>query len=219
MANWTRTTERRLTVDHGRVSVRASGLVAVAVVMAVLTAGCGSGPGPGPRGAAGTTTTPTSTTTSTPPSTTPTRVAPATGICTAPGTLTGLSVTRTDAFPQNQVSFDFPAHVTATNGAAIAAVARAACGLGEFPAGSMSCPADLGISYALVFTAGRVVFGTVTADPTGCPSLSGLGAPRWAAASFWDQLAVALGLPAPREYCDPFRGRLPTGPTQCGPKL
>jgi hypothetical protein len=23
----------------------------------------------------------------------------------------------------------------------------------------------------------------------------------------------------PREYCDPFRGRLPTTPTQCGPDL
>ncbi len=149
----------------------------------------------------------------------PPRLVAATGICSAAGTLTELSVTRTDAFPQNPVSFDFPAQVTSTNGAAIAGVARAACQLGDFPAGSMSCPADFGIGYALVFTAGRVVFGTITADPTGCPSVTGLGAPRWAAPAFWDQLAVALGLPAPREYCDPFRGRLPTTPTQCGPDL
>jgi len=146
-------------------------------------------------------------------------LAPATGICSAADTLTGLSVTRTNAFPQNPVSFDFPARVTSTNGAAIAAVARAACRLADFPAGSMSCPADVGISYALVFSAGRVAFGTITADPTGCPNVTGLGAPRWATPAFWDQLAVALGLPAPREYCDPFRGRLPTTPTQCGPDL
>ncbi len=192
------------------------------VLVAVVAAGCGSGPPPGPRGVAATTTvpsSPTSPTSSTAPSTAPTQVASATGICAAPGTLTGLSVSRTDAFPQNPVSFDFPAHVSATNGAAIAAVARAACGLGDFPSGEMSCPADLGISYALVFTADRVVFGTLTADPTGCPSLTGLGAPRWAAPTFWDELAVALGLPAPREYCDPFRGRLPDSPSQCGAKL
>ena len=153
-----------------------------------------------------------------PPTTVPTQTASASGICNAPDTLTGLSVSRTNAFPQNQISFVFPAHVTSTNAAAIAGVARAACQLGAFPPGAMSCPAALGISYALVFRTGTVVFGTVTAEPTGCPTLTGLGPPRWAGPSFWDSLAVALGLPAPREYCDPFRGRLPTTPAQCGPR-
>jgi len=142
-------------------------------------------------------------------------MASASGICSAPGTLTGLSVTRTDAFPQNQISFVFPAHVTSTD--AIAGVARAACQLEDFPPGATTCPAALGIRYDVAFRAGNVVFGTVTADPTGCPSLTGLGPPRWAGPSFWDRLAEALGLPAPREYCDPFRGRLPTAPVQCGP--
>jgi hypothetical protein len=200
-------------VGHGRGWAWASG----PLVTAVLVAGCGSGPGATPQGVAATTSIPT--TTSTVPRAAPPQLASATGICSAADTLTELSVTRTDAFPQNQVSFEFPAHVTSTNGAAIAGVASAACRLGDFPAGSMSCPADFGIGYALVFTAGSVVFGTITADPTGCPGVTGLGAARWAAPAFWDQLAVALALPAPREYCDPFRGRLPTTATQCGPDL
>ncbi len=74
-------------------------------------------------------------------STVPTQTASAVGICNAPDTLTGLSVTRTNAFPQNQISFDFPAHVTSTNGAAIAGVARAACQLGDFP--PETCPVPL----------------------------------------------------------------------------
>ena len=113
----------------------------------------------------------------------------------------------------------FPAHVISTDAAAIAGVARAACGLAVFPSGTMSCPADLGISFALTFVARTGRVGTVTADPTGCPSVTGLGPSRWADSSFWHQLAVALGLPVPRESCDPFRGRLPSDPTECGPTL
>jgi hypothetical protein len=91
--------------------------------------------------------------------------------------------------------------------------------LPDFPSGEYSCPLDDGVTYALDFKRGTVEVGTVTADPTGCPTLTGLGPTRAAGPSFWDQLAVAVGLPAPREYCDPFRGRLPTAPTRCGPAL
>lgn len=196
----------------GRARVPAWGTALV--VVATLGAGCGSGAAapPFPR-APVTTGAPGS------PTTVPTPTASASGICSAPDTLTALSVTRTDAFPHNHISFVFPVRVASTKAAAIAAVARAACQLEDFPPGAMSCPAALGISYALVFTAGTVVFGTVTTEPTGCPTLTGLGPPRWAGPSFWDRLAAALGLLAPWEYCDPFRGRLPTSPSQCGPKL
>ncbi len=178
--------------------------------MAVVMAGCTSASDPPPPGPIVTTATAPASTTAPGPTASP-------PLCRAPGTVTELSVTRTDAFPQNHVSFVFPPFVTSTDAAAIAAVAEAACGLGDFPPGGYSCPLDYGVSYALVFKRGTVVVGTVTADPTGCPTLTGLGPTRWAASSFWDQLAVALGLPAPREYCDPFSGRLPTAPTQCGP--
>jgi hypothetical protein len=129
-----------------------------------------------------------------------------------------LSVTRTNPFPQNDITFTFPDDVTSTNGPAIAAVATSACQLPLFPSVAMHCPADFGISYALAFMGadGQVVT-TINAMPTGCPRVTGLGPTRSATSSFWNLLAVALGLPAPREYCDPFKGRLPGAPTTCGP--
>lgn len=150
--------------------------------------------------------------------TAPNRASSSPELCGAPGSVTELSVTRTDEFPQNQISFVFPDHVTSSDAAAVADVARAACQLPVEPSGEY-CPADFGVSYTITFMAGTVEMGTITADPAGCPSVTGLGPPRAAGPSFWDQLAVALALPAPREYCDPFRGRLPTAPDQCGPPL
>lgn len=197
-----------MVVGRSRVSMWGSSVVLVAVLMAGRTSA--SDPPP-PRPIVTTATAPASSTapplTASPP------------LCRAAGTLTELSVTRTDAFPQNQISFVFPPFVTSTDVTAIASVARAACGLPDFPAGAYNCPLDYGVTYSLVFKSGTVEVGTVTADPTGCPTLTGLGPTRSADQSFWDQLAVALGLPAPREYCDPFRGRLPTAPTQCGPDV
>jgi hypothetical protein len=128
-------------------------------------------------------------------------------------------VTRTDPFPENHITFVFPDHVVSSDATAMAAVAVAACGLPVFPPVAYSCPFDSGVTYALTFLAGGTEVGTLTADPAGCPSLTGLGPARAADPRFWDQLAVALALPAPREYCDPFRGRLPTAPSQCGPLL
>jgi hypothetical protein len=136
-----------------------------------------------------------------------------TSICGTPGLLTGMSVTRVDLFPQNQITFTFPAYVTSTDGPAIGAVARSACQLPTFPSGPMHCPADFGISYLITFDSGSQFVRAITASPTGCPRVTGLGAPRWDTASFWSRLASALNLPVPREYCDPFRGQLPTAPS------
>lgn len=181
------------------------------VLVAVLLAGCASASDPPPPR-------PLVTVATAPASSTAPRLT-VSPLCRAPGTLTELSVTRTNPSPQNQISFVFPSFVTSTDATAIAGVARAACGLPDFPSGEYSCPADFGITYSLVFRSATAEVGTVTADPTGCPTLTGLGPTRGATPSFWDQLAVALGLPAPKEYCDPFRGRLPTAPTRCGPDL
>jgi hypothetical protein len=196
-------------VGRSRLPTYGSGFLLVVL----LGAGCQSASGPPPP------TVPVTTGASIPPSTAPSQAATSSGICRAPDTLTDLSVTRTDEFPQNQASFVFPDHITSSDATAVADVARAACQLPVLPSGAYSCPADLGVTYVLTFMAGTAEMGTITADPTGCPSLTGLGPTRVAAPSFWDELAVALALPAPREYCDPFRGRLPTAPTQCGPRL
>jgi hypothetical protein len=181
--------------------VRVAAVGSGVLVVVALAAGCGSASDPPPPGV------PVTTHASVPGA----RSRPAasrSGICATPATLTGLTVTRTDPFPQNQISYDFPAHVSSANATSVAAVA---------PAGDYSCPADFGVTYAVTFRAGPVVVGTITADPAGCPSLTGLGPPRSASPTFWAPLAVALGLPAPREYCDPFRGRLAGAPTSCGP--
>lgn len=192
-------------MGHMRVATVGSGFLVV-----VALAGCGSGSDPPPPGVSVTTHAPVPGAGSRP-------AASRSGISAPPSTLTGLAVTRTDPFPQNEVSYYFPAHVSSTNATDIATVARAACRQPTGPAGDYSCPADFGVTYAVTFRAGSAVVGTITADPAGCTSLTGLGPPRSAGPTFWDTLAVALDLPAPREYCDPFRGRLPGAPTSCGP--
>ena len=105
------------------------------------------------------------------------------------------------------------------NGPAIASVVRILCGLPNFPLGALSCPADFGISYALDFQASIGANQVVVAAPTGCPSLRGIGATRSVTGAFWDALATAFAVAQPREYCDPFRGRLPDAPTDCGPPI
>jgi hypothetical protein len=193
-------------VGHVRVVAAGSGVL---LVMA-LAAGCGSAPDPPPQGVS-------ATTHASVPRAATRPAASRSGICATPAILTRLTVTRTDPFPQNRISYVFPAHVSSTNATDIATVARAACQQPTAPAGYYNCPADFGVTYAVTFLAGSFVVGTITADPAGCTSLTGLGPPRSAGPTFWDPLAVALGLPAPREYCDPFRGRLPGAPTSCGP--
>lgn len=199
---------RRVIVGRSRRLRWGSGVVLVAL----LGAGCQSAADPPAPSA------PVATGASIPPDTAPTPASSSSELCGAPGSVTELSVTRTDAFPQNQISFVFPDHVTSSDAAAVSDVARAACQLPVEPSGEF-CPADFGISYTLIFMAGTVEVGTITADPTGCPSVTGLGPTRAAGSRFWDQLALALALPAPREYCDPFRGRLPSAPDQCGPPV
>ncbi len=144
---------------------------------------------------------------------------PVPSICQTPDQLTAMSVTRTGPVAEDQITFTFPDHVVSFDGPAIAAVARTMCRLPVFPVGVFSCPADFGISYLIAFDEGADVVATVTADPSGCPRVTGLGSAAGRLPAFWSDLASALGLPAPRLYCDPFTGRLPDAPAQCGPLL
>ena len=56
-------------------------------------------------------------------------------------------VHRTDAFPQNRISFDFPVDVDARDATRVHATARALCDLPAVPAGPIACPADYEIAY------------------------------------------------------------------------
>jgi hypothetical protein len=137
-------------------------------------------------------------------------------ICDRAAPPTAVTVTRSDEFPQNDISFVFPAQVVSTNRPAVTALARTLCALPPFPARAMFCPADFGITYLITFWRGTAVVGRVTFDPAGCPRVTGLGPPRQSSASFEDHLAASLDLSTPTEYCDPFRGRLPSEPSTCG---
>ena len=120
-------------------------------------------------------------------------------LCSDVAAVTRLVVTRVTALPQNHLHFAMPAGVTISDPATARGVARAVCGLPVMPHGTvMSCPADLGVSYRLSFAAGRAAFPVVTITAGGCGGVSGAGPVRRASsATFWTDLAKALGVPHP----------------------
>ena len=86
---------------------------------------------------------------------------------------------------------------TVRNATKMRKVQRALCALPKQPKGIYNCPADFGISYRFRFHDARGVLPVVTADPTGCELVTGLGkATRWAATSpkFWTKLRRAIGI-------------------------
>jgi hypothetical protein len=121
------------------------------------------------------------------------------GVCAAPGRAASLTVERVSAFPRNHLRFAFPPLVTVSDPGQLRTVARAACALPPMPSGAMSCPADLGISYRLSFTATGRRFPVVRIQAGGCGEVRGLGRTRWTARSpgFWRTLGTALGISHP----------------------
>ena len=121
-----------------------------------------------------------------------------------------LTIGRVNQFPQNHERFTFTAQVTVAGAHRSQTVARALCALPVFPSGpiAMSCPADLGISYVLSFTASDSKLAPVTVVATGCQQVSGLGPARWIARppAFWSVLAIAAGI-APADWAT-FRGTI-----------
>lgn len=138
--------------------------------------------------------------------------------CGVSAPLAKLVVTRTDAFPQNRITFSFPASVTVRSAAAVERVAKALCSLPSMPQGRISCPADLGIDYHLVFTvSGKGVppVQPVVAEATGCEGVEGARSDgQTTNGAFWTTLGRAMGLPDPTEAI--FRGSGPKG-TQPAP--
>jgi len=170
---------------------RASGMALLMVTMFVLAA-CGGAAGgdPGPSR--------------------PASAADST-LCGLVPTLDRLVVRRSDAFPQNHMRFSFRAEVTVTDATKVRAAAQGLCSLPKVPSGTFHCPADFGIVYHLVFSAGAWALSPVEVDATGCEMVRGLGHVRWVARSpeFWPTLGRAMGLSSP-SYAT-FRGRGPNG--------
>lgn len=134
----------------------------------------------------------------------------ATALAQALGHLNSLIVLRSDAYPQNHISFSFPAKVTVSDPVAVQAVARALLALPTISSTAFNAPIDLGITYRLIFATsdGRLL--TISVAATGTQAVRGLGATRWVARSpqFWSTLGTAMGLTRPA-YAT-FRGKMPS---------
>ena len=177
---------------HVRRRVTRASEIAVVMAAALVLAACGSAAGSDPG-----------------------RSRPASAasspLCGSVPTLSRLVVDRSDAFPQNHMRFSFPAEVTVADATKVRAAARALCALPKMPSGTLHCPADLGIVYHLVFSAGERALPPVEVDATGCQTVRGLGHVRWVARSprFWAALGRAMGLSSPSSAA--FGGRGPNG--------
>lgn len=129
--------------------------------------------------------------------------------------LNRLEVRRVDALPQNHTHFTFPAEVTVTEPSAVQAVAEALCALPPLPAGIFNGPADFGITYELVFSAGKRRLPAVTVAAGGLQTVRGLGYTRWllapsnSSARFWHTLGTAMGLTSASNAT--FAGARPAG--------
>jgi hypothetical protein len=158
---------------------RCSGFAAAALVGAALV---GAGAGSSALGAATTAA--------------PQVSARAMSLCRSVPEIDQLVVTRVTA--NTTFGYTFPAVVTVTNAAQARRVARAACALPPINRGVLSCPISYGASYKLAFSVrGRGGAGeTLEFNPTGCETLTGLGAIRGIGArqGFYRTLGDAMGL-------------------------
>ena len=138
------------------------------------------------------------------PNSSPTATQPA--LAQQLGHLDRLVVQRSDAFPQNHTHFSFPAEVTINDPAQVQTVARALLALPAMPSGPMFIPADLGITYRLIFATADQSLPAIVVAATGAQTVQGLGGTRWVARSpgFWVTLGSAMGLAQPTNAT--FRG-------------
>lgn len=124
-------------------------------------------------------------------------------VCATIPHLDALVVHRDVRLPENRFGFSFPARVVVDHPGQVRSVAQALCSLSPMPAGTLSCPADLGIEYVLYFSAPDRRFARVVVDASGCEGVSGVASTTLrATTALWDALGRALGLTL-----------RPTGPT------
>ena len=135
-------------------------------------------------------------------------------LCQHIADVSNLTVTRTDS-PQNQLRFDVPVRLAATDPPQAQTVAGTVCSLKAVPAGAIYyCPIDWDVAYALQFTLLDGASQTVDIDPWGCSwaALAGAHGPisrwfswdvsgshghplsRWTSSALWSALGNAVGL-------------------------
>lgn len=115
------------------------------------------------------------------------------GLCGQAGQVTRLVVKRGGRILGLGRQSAFRVKGTVTDPAKARSVAEAACALPPMPSGAMSCPADSGLTYRLLFSISRRELAPVSVDATGCGEVKGLGQTRWTARSpgFWRTLRKA----------------------------
>jgi hypothetical protein len=115
------------------------------------------------------------------------------GLCGQAGQVTRLVVKRGGRILGLRRQSAFRVKGTVTDPAKARSVAEAACALPPMPSGAMSCPADSGLTYRLLFGISRRELAPVSVDATGCGEVKGLGQTRWTGRSpgFWRTLRKA----------------------------
>ncbi len=181
-----------------RLGAMRRGLLAT-MVAGVLTAvaACGtvtSGPAGSPSTGAGSTAgTPATASTSPAPAVSGSVPANAAPLCANVAHLDTLVVSVTRVSEQSHPPVVLPTGITVRDPARVQAVAAALCALPAVGPGPVSCPADFGSAYRLVFAAGGQPYPPVLIKATGCRTVSGLGPVRATSAAFWIVLARELG--------------------------
>jgi hypothetical protein len=118
-------------------------------------------------------------------------------VCANASRITTLTVRRSDSLPRNHMHFTFPAVTTVGDTAKARGVAEAMCSLPQMPRVMITCPADLGITYRLIFSSAGRSYPAVIAEPGGCRKLVGLDSTRQAVPKFWVTLGKAMGIAHP----------------------
>jgi hypothetical protein len=106
-----------------------------------------------------------------------------------------LIVTRTSAFPQNNIPSFTPR--TVQNAQSVQQLYQAAYAQPFYPMGTYHCPADFGVIYHLQFLHQGTTVLQATLDASGCRSLSlGSTPTRQTTDAFWSLFANVAGIPA-----------------------
>lgn len=184
-------------MDRPGFTGRAAVLFAAAALASIVLAACGSVPAPTTPAAPAASPKPSATPS---PAVSPGAAATQRALCRDTASVTGLEIERYRVAGVPQLQSSIPNQITVPTPARARAVARALCGLPQFPHGFIGCPALLGgTTYLLFFTADGRRLPAVSIDATGCETVTGVGPVRWASTSpgFWRTLATAAGISPP----------------------
>jgi hypothetical protein len=125
-------------------------------------------------------------------------------LCAEPRGITSVRVVRFAGRSQLGQTKPLPRPVpgiTISDPAAVRRLAGIICRLPKMPRGVISCPANVGGGYVLVFSAPGERYRAVTLLASGCETVTGTGAGsiRWIARTplFWQELAQLTGIASP----------------------